>query len=345
MQDNCRRTCYNYALDVFRSLKSLSSQPHLSYYFTVCGDPDAHCDTEQASAAVDLGLCVDRELADNCAAWMEAYGCNTPSPAQLQQSGIIEPGRVQIHRLAPLTTPTAAAIIFSITGEGSVDRDAYALMAVWHFTNRRGSQYARAVTNDEGEYELEFLTPQPSGSKLAALQHLTVLPFASQEVEGAMVRHTFSSSQVQGNSGPSRDGKYAPIVVTFFASSDLTHLRSKTINMIDTATFSIAGKITRNGQTMLKDGATCFKEGVDVCIFELPADGNPLHVDRNNPLDCIKSDGAGRFVLNAVIDSSVVLLSKSTNEMYTIVADAKLDASSKTATVTADGNGWVITKL
>lgn len=337
MRKHCQRTCFNLALDIFRNSKSLASDPHLEYYFSVCGHPDGHCDTEATVETTTL-TCVDRELSDRCALWVEDYRCATPSTLQLQEAGSLASRRTQLRMLAPTTTPANNYITIGVTGADSLDPSAFAEVALWHFTNRHSSQYASATTNDAGEYSLEFLTPQPRDSAAASLQRLAVFPFGLQEVKGAMARHKFASSAQKSASVPDRNGVSAPPPEAYYMALQASHLGLTKLDFLDTSSFAVSGTVTRNGQNMLRDGIACAKEGIEICAFELPEDGNTAFVERDDPTVCSISDAAGDFLLTVMIGTSVVILPRSDNGLHSLVADP----SSSSASLTDDGAGFTI---
>lgn len=339
MRKHCQRTCFNLALDVFRNSKSLASDPHLEYYFSVCGHPDGHCDTEaEATVETTTFTCVDRELSDLCASWVEDYRCATPSALQLQEAGSLASRRTHLRMLAPTTTPANNYITIGVTGADSLDPSAFAEVALWHFTNRHSSQYASATTNDAGEYSLEFLTPQPRDSAASSLQRLSVFPFGLQEVKGAMGRHTFASTVQKSASVPDRNGFSAPPPEAYYMALQAPHLGLTKLDFLDTSSFAIRGTVTRNGQNMLRDGVACAKEGIEICAFELPEDGNTAFVERDDPTVCSISDAAGDFLLTVMIGTSVVILPRSDYDLHSVVADP----SSSSASLTDGEAGFTI---
>lgn len=333
MQANCKRSCYDRGLGIFREDKGLENAQHLEWFFEQCGHPDGHCTTNESAPVPEISQCINEAPTDLCEAWASRFGCNDPADDLLGMSTLPNGDiRYTIVAQPEGATPT---ISFTLQAAASVSRaDGKARVSIWHFNNRNSLRYAHATTDDAGAFELPFLTPHRVGSDDVSVERVSIHPFAVAIQADLAFVHTFGTQTETLKESGEHELREA-----YRTEHSLTHRDAVPVEVtiVDTATFAVQGNVSYAGQSsIVNNGDGCPAPFVEICAYQLPETGLVADIpEGQEALECVESEEDGSWLLAIVVGSNVAILQK--------IGDAKLSVSASEAFAVSDA--YVLTNL
>jgi len=309
LDQNCRKSCYNKALARFRA-NELEDDDPLQHFLDVCGHPERHCNIEGRETVIVE--CFDRIDHEVCEYFAELLDCSTPA-----ENVTVErlPDQDEIHAFV-LPADDDRTVRFTLDASpAALDlRPQFGHVDIWHFDRRPLKSYATAVTDEDGRFLLEFLSPHPQDNEDVSIQRVVVFPFAYVQEGPISLLHQYQEYAVDvpvGDTGLQVDQGAAEL---FYDWSFVRHRDVQQLDIIDVSAFIIQGRVTYGDNPLLVSGSDCPAINLQICTYLLPpvgVDVSPLGEEQS----CATTDADGAYTLQVLVGADLrVRLSNSSTE-------------------------------